>query len=73
MRVRVGGQLPAIDRQTAGGYGRIGEVTDVIMDARPRPIHRTLCPPRLHRVQVNQEEAVFPAAFVDNPAPAGEF
>ena len=24
------------------------------MDARPRPILRTLCPPRLHRVQVNQ-------------------
>ena len=65
---RVGGQQHAIDRQTAGSHGRIGEVTGVIMDARPRPILRTLRQPRLHRVQVNQEEAVFLAAFVDNPA-----
>ena len=50
--VRVDGQPHVIDRQTTGGHGRIGEVTGVIMDARPRPILRALCQPRLHRVQV---------------------
>jgi len=37
---RVGRQPHAIHRQTAGSYGRIGEVTGVIMDARPSPFAR---------------------------------
>ena len=52
-RVRVGGQQHAIDRQAAGSHGRIGDVTGVIMDARPRPILPKVGPSRLHRVQVN--------------------
>jgi hypothetical protein len=35
--VRVGAQPPAIDRQTGGIRGRIGEVAGVIMDARLWP------------------------------------
>ena len=67
----VGGRQRAIDGQAAGSRWRIGDITGVIMYARPRPTLRTVCQSRLHRV--HQQEAVFLAAFVDNPAQAGEF
>ena len=51
--MRVGGQQHAINRQAAGSHGRIGNVSGVVMDARPRPIFWTAYEPRLHRVHVN--------------------
>ena len=52
-RARISGQQHAIDRQAAGGHGRIGEVSGVIMDARPLPFLRTVRPSRLHRIHTS--------------------
>ena len=51
--VRVGGQQLAINRQAAGNQGHIGEVSGVVMDARPQPMLRTVGPSRLHPVHTS--------------------
>ena len=50
-RMRVVWQQHAIDRQAAGSHGRIGNVSGVVMDARPRPSLPTAGPFHLHRIK----------------------